>query len=93
MPGVGFFNSVMITILFIALSGVVAAFIRGRKRDKCLKDFEGFLVTLEDASGKSIWGNLRVEAKGIELLYQQVHQDPARLAQIRRCGHSRGPSR
>src|SRR5210317_1476000 len=70
-----FSNPVLITILFIILSAVVAAFIRGRKRDKCLKSFRMFMVTLEDTTGKTIWGTLRVEATGMELLYLQPHKD------------------
>ncbi|MDH4202125.1 MAG: hypothetical protein OEV87_04465 [Phycisphaerae bacterium] len=71
----GFFHPVVITILFIFLSTVIAAFIRGRKKDKCLKAFDGFAVTLEDANSKYIWGTLRVEATGMELVYPQAHKD------------------
>jgi len=71
----GFLNPVFLTIVFIFLSAIVAAFIRGRKRDKCLKAFSGFMVTLEDAAGKAVWGALRVEATGMELLYTQPHTD------------------
>ena len=68
-------NALLITILFIFLSTIVAAFIRGRKKDKCLKAFRGFTVTLEDTAGKYIWGTLRVEATGMELFYAKPHQD------------------
>lgn len=70
-----FLHPVVLTIVFIVLSAVVAAFIRGRKKDKCLKAFRDFRVTVEDTSGKSIWGDLRVEATGMELIYQEPHQD------------------
>lgn len=73
LPGI--FHPVALTILFIFLSTIVAAFIRGRKRDKCLKAFRGFMVTLEDVKGKRIWGRLRVENTGIELMYPQKHAD------------------
>jgi hypothetical protein len=69
------FNPLVVTILFIILSTFVAAFIRGRTRDKCLKSFNGFTVTLEDSTGKAIWGRLRVESTGIELLYPEAHKD------------------
>ena len=75
MTDTPFLNPVVITILFIILSAVVAAFIRGRKKDKCLKSFDGFMVTLEDVGDKTIWGTLRVEATGMELLYLQPHKD------------------
>ena len=68
-------DPVVITILFIAVSAFVGAFIKGRKKDKCLKAFRGFIVTLEDVSGKHIWGQLAVEATGLELVYTQPHDD------------------
>jgi len=64
-----------ITIVFIILSTVVAAFIRRKSRDKCLKDFLHDLVTLEDTTGKIIWGKLRVENTGLELIYPTNHKD------------------
>jgi len=68
-------DALTITIVFIILSAFVAAFVRGRKRDKCLRDFAGYIVTLEDTSGKEIWGRLRVENTGLELVYSSVHKD------------------
>lgn len=70
-----FSHPVVITILFIMVSTCVGAFINGRKKDKCLKAFRGFIVTLEDVSGKHIWGRLSVEATGMELTYTQSHDD------------------
>ncbi len=49
-----------ITILFIIFAAGLGAFIRKRTRDKCLRDFEQNMVTLEDTTGKTIWGKLRV---------------------------------
>ncbi len=68
-------NPVVITILFIMASTFVGAFIKGRTKDKCLKAFRGFIVTLEDTAGKHIWGRLDVEATGMELNYTQSHND------------------
>ena len=58
-----------ITILFIAVSTVLAAFLRGRSRDKCLMDFSGNRVNIVAGDGKSISGILSVESTGIELKY------------------------
>lgn len=63
-----------ITIIFIVLSTVVAAFIRRKNRDKCLNDFLHDLVTLEETTGKIIWGKLRVENTGLELIYPTNHK-------------------
>ncbi|MHC5083134.1 MAG: hypothetical protein ACYTET_04260, partial [Planctomycetota bacterium] len=81
---IGFFQSLLnyllahpmiLTILFILLSTVVAAFIKGRSRDKCLKAFNKFTVTIEDVTGKYIWGKLRVESTGMELTYHKTNED------------------
>jgi small nuclear ribonucleoprotein (snRNP)-like protein len=64
-----------ITIIFIVLATAVAAFVRGRSRDKCLKDFQQNLITLEDTDGKLIWGKLRVETTGLEFAYPEKHAD------------------
>jgi hypothetical protein len=64
-----------ITIVFIALATAVAAFARRRSRDKCLRDFERNRVTLEDTSGKTIWGTLRVENTGLEFVYPERNRD------------------
>ncbi|MHC4645599.1 MAG: hypothetical protein ACYTBJ_08850 [Planctomycetota bacterium] len=72
-----FINSyaLAITIIFIVLSTLVAAFVRRRKKDKCLKDFANCMVTVEDTAAKAIWGRLSVENTGLELVYAQKHQD------------------
>ena len=58
-----------ITIIFIVLATIVAAFVRRRSRDKCLKDFLHDLITLEEITGKIIRGKLRVENTGLEFIY------------------------
>ena len=64
-----------ITIIFIILVTIVGAFIRRCKRDKCLKDFAGNMVTLEKTDKKTVWGKLNVENTGLELLYPQKYAD------------------
>ena len=71
----GFSNPFFLTICFVFLSAIVAAFIKGRNRDKCLKAFNGYMVTIEDSAGKSIWGNLHVEPTGLELVYDKPNHD------------------
>jgi len=64
-----------ITIIFIVLATAVGAFIRRRSRDKCVRDFEQNMVTLEEMSGKIVWGKLRVENTGLEFVYPEKHKD------------------
>ena len=70
-------NVVGLSILVIFAAALVTAFLRSRARDRCLKDFHGFNVTLERKDGKLIWGELRVYSSGFELLYRKPRQDPA----------------
>lgn len=68
-------DSLTITIIFIILSTVIGAFIKGRMRDKCLLDFVGDLVNIELKDNKIIWGFLRLEATGLELKYKERYLD------------------
>jgi hypothetical protein len=68
-------SATAITILFIIFAAGVAAFVRKRSRDKCLRDFEQNMVTLEDTAGKTIWGKLRVENTGLEFVYSEKYED------------------
>jgi hypothetical protein len=64
-----------LTIIFIVLATLVTAFVRRVTRDKCLKDFEGNMITLERGDNKIAWGRLAVENTGLELLYPATHKD------------------
>jgi len=68
-------NTFAITIIFIVISAIVGMFVKGRKKDKCLKDFSQYIITLEKTDGKEIWGKLRVENTGLELVYEAAHKD------------------
>ena len=68
-------SATALTILFILFAAGVAAFVRKRSRDKCLRDFERNRVTLEAKSGQTIWGTLRVENTGLEFVYAEKHKD------------------
>jgi len=63
------------TIIFIVLATFVGAILKRRSKDRCLKDFSSYLITLEKTGEKTIWGKLRVENTGIELVYQNLHKD------------------
>ncbi len=56
-----------ITFLFIVAAAIVAVFVRGRKRDKCLRDLGGDPVTLVFTDGRHVRGRLTVESTGLEL--------------------------
>jgi hypothetical protein len=64
-------NVLALTIVLIILTSILNAFISHRSRDKCLKDFRAFLVTLLLKNGKTILGKMKLFSSGIELEYQQ----------------------
>jgi len=68
-------DTFLITIVLIVLCTMAGAFARGRSRDKCLRDFCGFPARLLKKDGKQVWGTLRVEHSGIELVYQAPYLD------------------
>jgi RsiW-degrading membrane proteinase PrsW (M82 family) len=67
--------SLFITIGLIFLVTLLGAYLRSRFRDRCLKDFVGFHVTIERTNDKLIWGILSLEATGLELSYTDAMQD------------------
>jgi len=67
--------SLFITIGLIFLVTLLGAYLRSRFRDRCLKDFVGFYVTVERTNGKLVWGILNLEATGLELSYTDAMQD------------------
>ena len=68
-------DSFALTIIFLALAAAIAAFVNGRSKDKCLAAFTGYSVTLEKKDGKKVWGKMRVESTGLELVYKTPHTD------------------
>ena len=64
-----------LTLLFIFLTAIVTAVATKWARDKCLKFFHGFHVTLERSRGQTIWGQLKVFSSGIEIVYDHPFAD------------------
>jgi len=64
-----------ITVISIIVCAFVATLIKGRSRDKCLMNFAGDIVNLEQADGKIIWGKLIVENTGMEFIYPRAHKN------------------
>ncbi len=67
--------SLLITIGLIFLVTLIGAYLRTRIKDRCLKSFVGFNVTLERADDRIVWGVMRLEPTGLELIYPDAIQD------------------
>ena len=72
-------DTFLITILFIAGCTIIGAFVTGRSRDRCLKDFDGYPITLRMKDEKVMWGRIRVENTGLELMYDSPHENENHL--------------
>lgn len=62
-------DALSLTIIFIIAAAFIGAFVRGRRKDKCLKSFSGDMVTLVLVDSRKFAGRLRVETTGVELVY------------------------
>src|SRR5438132_13565339 len=65
-----------LTLLFIFLTAIITTVATKWARDKCLKYFNGYHVTLERSRGHVSWGRLKVFSSGIELVYDHAYVDP-----------------
>jgi len=65
-----------LTLLFIFITAIVTAVATKWSRDKCLKFFHGYHVTLERTRGQTIWGMLKVFSSGVEIVYDHPYIDP-----------------
>ncbi|HPQ39231.1 MAG TPA: hypothetical protein PLV45_02555 [bacterium] len=68
-------NALYLSLLVILVSSVIGVFVAGRKRDRCLKDFNGDECRLMLTSGKSVYGVFHAYGSGIELEYTRPHVD------------------
>jgi diaminopimelate epimerase len=65
-------NPFSATILFLVLATLIGMLVSRMVRDRCLKEFEGYPVTLELKDGRVYHGELDVERSGLEFLYERT---------------------
>lgn len=64
-----------LTLVFIFLTAVVTTVATKWARDKCLKLFHGYHITLERARGQTTWGRLKVFPTGVEVVFDHPFVD------------------
>lgn len=67
--------SFIITLGVILLAALLGAWMRGRYKDRCLRDFDGYRVTIERDGGHIVWGDMELYPTGFELIYGADVQD------------------
>ena len=63
-------DSLTITILSIIVVTFVSAFIKGRKKDRCLKKINGYFIHIYNSKEKTIWGRSEVESNSIVIDFE-----------------------
>ncbi|MBP9503513.1 MAG: hypothetical protein KBF17_15235 [Candidatus Promineofilum sp.] len=61
--------SFILTLAVIVFTALLGAYMRARHEDRCLRDFDGYRVTVERDGRGIIWGDLKVHPTGVELIY------------------------
>jgi len=69
-------NPFAVGLVALFVVAAVGAFVAARKRDRCLKAFRGFPITLVEQSGRRVWGGLKVFSRGVELEYETPLDTP-----------------
>src|SRR5688572_14196657 len=64
-----------LTLLFIFLTAIITTAVTRWARDKCLKLFHRYHVTVERMRGQTIYGNLKAFSTGIEVQYDHAFVD------------------
>lgn len=68
-------STLLITLVVILAGGLISGYLKGRQKDRVLQDFHGYHVTMEMVDGQLVWGDMRLHATGIELVYKSDVQD------------------
>ena len=67
-------NMFFLSLLGLFVATLVGIIIKAFSRDRCLKDFAGFPITLELTDGVTASGRCSLHSTGLELLYDEVTQ-------------------
>lgn len=69
----GFDDLFWLTLFVLFASALVGALLRRMRKDRCLRLFDDFHVTLLNKNGTPEWGDVRVSGDGIELVFDVPH--------------------
>lgn len=72
-------NTLLVTLIVLLAGAIISGFLKGRERDRVLKSFSGFHVTLETVNGGLIWGEMALHPTGMELIYRSDVHDEAHI--------------
>src|SRR5258706_3311374 len=65
-----------LTLLIIFVTAIITTVLAKWSRDKCLKFFKGYRITMERYRGQTLWGRFKFFTNGVELVYEHPYVDP-----------------
>jgi hypothetical protein len=65
-----------LTLALIFVTAIITTILTKWARDKCLKFFHRYHVTIERFRGQTVWGHLKVFSGGLEVVYDHSFIDP-----------------
>ena len=65
----------LLTLAFIFITAIITTVATKWSRDKALKFFHRYHITLERSRGQTIWGNLKVFSSGVEVVFDHPYVD------------------
>jgi hypothetical protein len=70
-------DSTLVIVLFVLVIATILAMMQTRRRDKCLRHFAGYHLTLAEKDGNLAWGRTEVFPTGLEVGYATPVRAPA----------------
>lgn len=71
--------SFILTLGVIIFAALLGSWLRASYKDRCLRDFDGYQVTVERKDGHIVWGELDLHPTGFELDYSSDVQDDGHM--------------
>src|SRR5262245_66259065 len=75
-PGPSAATLFYLTLLIIFLTAIITTVLTKWTRDKCLKFFNHYHVTMERSRGQTVFGYAKVFSSGIEIVFDHPFVDP-----------------
>jgi hypothetical protein len=71
--------SFIFTILVILAATLIGSYVRSSRKDRCLKDFHDYHVTVEMVTNRVMWGEMKLHPTGFELVYRTDVEDEGHI--------------
>jgi hypothetical protein len=75
-PGLSAATLFYLTLVLIFLGAIITTVLTKWTRDKCLKFFDHYHVTMERSRGQTVFGTAKIFSSGIEIVFDHPFVDP-----------------